>query len=68
MNRISGSVTVELSIDEQGRVTSAKAVSGPAELRPAAEAAALKARFEPTRLSGKPVNVKGVITYKFVPR
>jgi TonB family protein len=66
--RIAGAVTVQLVINEEGKVTSAKAVSGPSELHEAAEAAALKARFEPTRLSGKPVTVNGVITYNFVPR
>ena len=35
-------------------------------LREAAEAAALLARFAPTRLSGQPVQVKGKIVYNFV--
>lgn len=64
---ILGNVTVEVTIDEKGTVTEARAVNGPTELRSAAEAAALKARFEPTKLSGKPVRVKGVITFRFVP-
>lgn len=65
-NRISGAVTVHLVINEEGKVTSAKAVSGPVELHGAAEDAALRARFEPTRLSGKAVTVNGSITYNFV--
>lgn len=65
---ISGKVTVEVTIDEQGRVTSARAISGPGELRGAAETAALKARFAPTKLSGTPVSVNGVITFNFVPQ
>jgi TonB family protein len=64
---ISGKVTVEVTINEQGRVTSARAISGPAELGGAAEAAALKARFAPTKLSGTTVSVNGVITFNFVP-
>jgi TonB family protein len=68
INRITGRVTVHLVIDAQGKVTSAQAVSGPSELRRAAEAAALKARFEPTRLSGTPVSVNGVISYDFYPQ
>lgn len=64
--RISGSVTVEVSIDEQGKVTSARALNGPVELQGAAEAAAMKARFAPTKLSGAAVTVKGVITFNFV--
>jgi TonB family protein len=65
---ISGNVTVEVAIDEQGKVTSARAITGPVELRGAAEAAALKARFTPTKLSGTPVSVNGVITFRFVPQ
>ena len=68
IKRISGMVTVHLVIDEQGNVTSAKAVSGPLELRDAAEAAALKARFTPTLLSGQPVTVNGSISYNFAPQ
>jgi TonB family protein len=67
-NNITGRVTVHVSIDPQGNVTSAKAVSGPLELRQAAETAALKARFEPTRLSGTAVSVNGAITYDFSPQ
>jgi TonB family protein len=66
--RISGSVTVEVVIDEHGQVTSARAINGPAELRGAAEEAALKARFTPTKLSGATVTVKGVISFNFVPQ
>lgn len=64
----SGAVTVELVVDESGKVVSARAVNGPPEFRKAAEDAARKARFVPTTLSGTPVRVKGVITYNFVRR
>lgn len=60
-----GSVTVQVLIDEEGRVVSANAVSGKPTLRAAAEAAARRARFSPTKLSGQPVKVSGVITYNF---
>jgi TonB family protein len=63
----SGSVVVQVLIDEDGRVVSANAVSGPPLLRGAAEAAARGARFSPTMLSGQRVKVSGVITYNFVP-
>lgn len=63
---ISGSVTVALVINEKGIVTEARATNGPSELRSAAEAAALKARFKPTKLSGQAVSVNGVITINFV--
>ena len=63
--RASGSVSVQVLIDESGRVVSASAVSGHPLLRGAAESAARGARFSPTMLSGQPVKVSGVITYNF---
>jgi VWFA-related protein/TonB family protein len=63
--RASGSVTVEVILDEGGKVVSARAVDGHPWLQQAAVAAARLATFTPTILSGKPVRVVGVITYKF---
>lgn len=63
--RTAGMVTVEVILDETGKVVSATAVSGPTILRESAVQAALKARFSPTKLSGQPVKVSGVINYKF---
>lgn len=63
--RTQGVVSVDVILDETGKVVSANASSGPAILREAAIAAALKARFSPTKLSGQPVKVSGVINYKF---
>ena len=62
----SGSVTVQVLIDENGGVISAKAVSGHPLLQAAAVAAARSSRFTPTKLSGQPVKVNGVIIYNFV--
>jgi len=64
-SRTSGVVTVDVILDETGKVVSATASSGPTMLRDAAVQAALKARFSPTKLSGQPVKVSGVINYKF---
>lgn len=64
--RASGTVVVQVVIDEQGNVVSARAVSGHPLLRAVSEAAARGAKFSPTKLSGKPVRVSGVITYNFV--
>lgn len=64
--RASGTVTVQILVDESGRVVSASAVSGHPLLQQAAVAAARNARFSPTLLSGQPVKVSGVITYNFV--
>jgi TonB family protein len=63
--RASGTVTVQVTVDEGGRVTSARAVSGHPLLRAAAEAAARQARLSPTLISGRPVKVTGVLTYDF---
>jgi protein TonB len=64
--RASGTVTVQVTIDENGNVISARAVSGHPLLQAAAVQAARGARFSPTKLSGQPVKVTGVITYNFV--
>jgi len=62
----SGTVVVQVTIDESGMVTAARAISGHPTLRQAAVNAANQARFSPTSLMGEPVKVTGVITYNFV--
>jgi TonB family protein len=64
--RASGTVMVQVSVDESGDVISAKAISGHPLLQQAAVAAARRARFAPTLLSGQPVKVSGVLAYNFV--
>jgi Ca-activated chloride channel family protein len=61
----SGVVSVQVIVDESGKVISATPISGHPLLRAAASQAASKAEFAPTMLSGKPVRVTGVITYTF---
>ena len=63
---IQGTVSVQVLIDESGRVISAKAVSGSPFLTAEAQKAAFQARFSPTVLNDQPVKVSGVITYNFV--
>lgn len=63
--RASGAVNVQVTVDENGRVISASAVSGHPLLRSSAVSAARQARFSPTLLSGQPVKVTGVIVYNF---
>jgi len=63
--RISGSVVVEVTLDEDGKVISARAVSGHPLLKDAAVAAAREWTFEQTKLSGTPVKVIGTITFHF---
>jgi protein TonB len=64
--RASGSVSVQVLIDESGKVISAKAVGGHPLLLAAAQQAAYGARFSPTKLGEQAVKVSGVITYNFV--
>lgn len=61
-----GAVQVQVLIDENGNVVSAHAVSGHPLLQAAAVAAARASKFTPTKLSGQPVKVNGVIIYNFV--
>ncbi len=63
---VQGPVTVQIVVDEEGRVVSSKATGGHPLLRQAAEQAAYRARFTPTLLSGQAVKVTGVMTYNFV--
>jgi TonB family protein len=64
--RVQGTVSVQVLVDETGKVISAKAILGNPVLMPAAQQAALAARFSPTKLGDQAVKVSGVITYNFV--
>ncbi|HZH91338.1 MAG TPA: VWA domain-containing protein [Pyrinomonadaceae bacterium] len=63
--RVEGAVKVLLTVDESGKVISARADGGHALLRESAVNAARLARFTPTLASGQPVAVSGFITYTF---
>ena len=63
---IQGTVAVQVVIDEQGHVISAKATNGHPLLMNAAVQAAYRARFTPTVLGGNAVKVTGSIAYNFV--
>ncbi len=63
----SGEVTVDIVIDEEGRVISAKAASGHPLLRSAAEDAARKWVFKPALVDGRPVKQPGVLKFQFTP-
>jgi TonB family protein len=64
---ISGTVVVQVTIDEYGNVIAARVVSGHPLLQAAALAAAREAKFSPTFMMGEAVKVNGVLTYQFVP-
>jgi TonB family protein len=63
--RTGGLVEVEVVVDENGKVISARALGGPPSLRDPSVQAALRARFSPTKLSGQPVKITGRINYNF---
>jgi len=63
--RVEGTVAVQVLIDETGKVVSATIISGDVRLCAAAVGAARDAKFTPTKLSGEPVKVLGIITYNF---
>jgi protein TonB len=62
---LSGTVNVQVLIDESGDVVSAKAINGHILFKQEAERAAKKAKFRPTLLSDQPVKVTGMIVYNF---
>jgi len=65
--RLSGTIVVHVDIDERGKVIGAKDVcQGLPYLSQSAVKAAFKARFTPTKVSGVPMKVTGVILYNFV--
>ena|SRR6185295_11340102 len=63
--RLQGDVSVEVIVSPDGRVESARAVSGHPMLASAAVDAARRWRFGPTLLNGVPVRVTGVIVFVF---
>ena len=67
--RAQGVVVIKVKIDELGKVLEASDMCGgdPLLVGTSLESAR-KARFSPTKLSGQPVKVSGVITYNFVAR
>lgn len=64
-SNIQGQVIVQITLDEEGNVTSAKATSGHAMLRAACEDAAAKSKFKPTVIANQAVKAKGYIIYNF---
>ena len=64
--RITGTVDVHVTVDEQGTVAKATAVSGELLLRPAAEEALRKWKFKPATLRGVNVASEFTISVRFV--
>ena len=64
--RAQGTVPVQITISEEGRVLAATVISGHPLLRDAAQQAAMQWVFSPTVLNGKSVKVSGVISFNFI--
>jgi len=62
---VSGSVAVLVTINEQGAVTEARAISGPSLLWGAAVDAARRWRFKPSTIGGAPTNTSKTIVFNF---
>ncbi len=64
----SGEVTVDLTVNELGKVVLAKAISGPMTLRTAAVDAVNQWRYQPATLDGKPVASHVTVKLIFNPK
>ena len=64
--KAAGTVTVEITIDEDGNVSSARSVNGHPLLQSVAVTAARQAKFSPTKVNGQAVKVSGILVYNFV--
>lgn len=60
------SVLVEVVIDEDGNVISAKAISGHPMLKAMSVAAARHSKFSQTKISGVRVKAKALLTYEYI--
>lgn len=65
-SRASGTVTVAVIINQEGRVIAAQPIEGNPLFNEAAVEAARKSQFTQTLYKGQPVNTSGNITYTFV--
>lgn len=65
LTHVYGAVSVEIVVNELGNVISARALSGHALLKEAAENAASGWKWKPTMLNGVAVQVIGSITFNF---
>ncbi len=63
--KVEGDVTVEIKVDEEGKVVSAKYVSGPEIFIESVEKAAKEWTFKPTLVNGAPVKVAGNLSFRF---
>ena len=62
-----GDVSVRVTVNAQGQVVGAQALSGPEVFYAAAEAAALQLRWEPGSRQGQPVQTDTLVRFHFAP-
>lgn len=62
---ISGDVVVRIVIDKSGKVTEAKAITGPILLRDAAVNALRDRKYVPSKLDGRPISIEMLVTIQF---
>ena len=62
-----GTVVLEVSLDDNGKITEVKVVRGIASLTEPAEHSVRQWKFQPAKLDGKPVPSKIVAAFSFVP-
>jgi TonB family protein len=65
--RVGGSVEVRFTIDSSGRAINVQAVTGPAQLRPIAEATVRRWRYEPAHLGTVAVDTQTSVNFNFDP-
>ena len=62
---VQGDVKIQATIDETGRITKMKVISGPVLLQRAAMDAVRQWRYEPSILNDKPIAVDQIVTVRF---
>jgi TonB family protein len=67
-NRLSGTVVIYITVDEEGKVIKSEPLCGHSVLAKAGEEAVRRWKFTPTLLSGVPIKVTGVVTVNFAIR
>ena len=67
-SHIGGRIVVDVVIDVDGNVVSAKANSGQQLLKQASEEAAVRSKFKPAMIGNQAVKAKGYIVYNFTPQ
>jgi TonB family protein len=64
---VSGTVVLELSLDDTGKIVDVRVVKGIASLTGPAEQSVRQWSFQPAKLDGKPVSSKIDVAFSFVP-